>query len=75
VVSLADPYGRIVEFLDRSNYLFLQLIPQLYSRAEMSGQHHAPAALSQGKQPQAPIGQEVGWAPEPVWTIWRSENS
>jgi hypothetical protein len=22
-----------------------------------------------------PIAQEVGWTPEPVWTIWRRENS
>jgi hypothetical protein len=20
-----------------------------------------------------PIGEEIGWAPEPVWTIWRIE--
>jgi hypothetical protein len=30
----------------------------------VSGQHHAPAALL----PPVPIGQEAGWAPEPVWT-------
>jgi hypothetical protein len=27
-----------------------------------------------GKSPPVPIGQEVGWTPEPVWTTWRSEN-
>jgi hypothetical protein len=21
-----------------------------------------------------PIGQEAGWVPEPVWTLWRTEN-
>jgi hypothetical protein len=31
---------------------------------EMSGQRQAPAALL----PPVPIGQEAGWAPEPVWT-------
>jgi hypothetical protein len=32
----------------------------------VSGQRHAPAALyPRGKDP---IGQEAGWAPEPVWT-------
>jgi hypothetical protein len=30
------------------------------------GQLHAPTAL--------PIGQDVGWTPDPVWTIWRSEK-
>jgi hypothetical protein len=35
----------------------------------VSGQRHAPAALlPPGKVPQVPIGQEAGWAPEPVWT-------
>jgi hypothetical protein len=42
---------------------------------EVSGQLHAPAALPQGKEPSVPIGQEVGWAPEPVLTTWRKENS
>jgi hypothetical protein len=36
---------------------------------------HAPAALPPGKEPPVPIGQEVGWTSEPVWMIWRSENS
>jgi hypothetical protein len=32
VVRLTDPYGRILEFLDRSRYFFFQVAPQLYSR-------------------------------------------
>jgi hypothetical protein len=32
VVSLTDPYGRILGFLDRSRYFFFQVAPQLYSR-------------------------------------------
>jgi hypothetical protein len=32
----------------------------------VSGQHHAPAAFTPGKDP-VPIVQEAGWAPEPVW--------
>jgi hypothetical protein len=39
------------------------------------GQLHAPATLPPGKEPLVPIGQEAGWAPEPVWTTWRRENS
>jgi CBS-domain-containing membrane protein len=30
VVSVTDPYGRIIGFLDRSRYLFFQVAPQLY---------------------------------------------
>jgi hypothetical protein len=42
---------------------------------EVSGQLHAPAAFHPWKDPQVPIGQEVGWTSEPVWTIWRRKNS
>jgi hypothetical protein len=41
----------------------------------MSGQLHAPAALPPGKEPTVPTGQEVGWAPEPILTTWRRENT
>ena len=37
---------------------------------EMTGQHHTPAALQQGKTP-VTIKQEAGWAPEPVSTFRR----
>jgi hypothetical protein len=33
VVSVTDPYGRILGFLDRSCYTFFQVTPHLYSRA------------------------------------------
>jgi hypothetical protein len=32
VVSLTNPHGRILGFLDRSRYYFFQVAPQLYSR-------------------------------------------
>jgi hypothetical protein len=32
VVSVTNPYGRILGFLDRSRYYFFQVAPQLYSR-------------------------------------------
>jgi hypothetical protein len=42
----------------------------------VSGQHHAPATfLSPVKEPPVPIGQEAGWAPEPVWTQRLEEKS
>jgi hypothetical protein len=31
---MADPYGRILGFLDRSRYFFFQVAPQLYCEAE-----------------------------------------
>jgi hypothetical protein len=31
-VSVTDPYGRILGFLDQSRYFFFQVAPQLYSR-------------------------------------------
>jgi hypothetical protein len=35
----------------------------------VSGQNHASAALlPPEKGPPIPIGQEAGWAPEPIWT-------
>jgi hypothetical protein len=37
----------------------------------VSGQCHAPA----GKGRLVPIGQEAGWAPEPVWTQRLEEKS
>jgi hypothetical protein len=32
VVSVTDPYGRVLGFLDRSRYFFFLVAPQLYSR-------------------------------------------
>jgi hypothetical protein len=32
VVSVTDPYGCILGFLDRSRYIFFEIAPQLYSR-------------------------------------------
>jgi hypothetical protein len=32
VGSVTDPYGRILDFLDRSRYYFFQVCPQLYWR-------------------------------------------
>jgi hypothetical protein len=37
---------------------------------EVSEKLHAPAALSPGKEFLVSIGQEAGWAPEPVWKLW-----
>jgi hypothetical protein len=33
---------------------------------------HAPAALTPGKETPVPIGEEVGWTPDPVWTTERN---
>jgi len=37
---------------------------------EVSGQFHAPAAVTAEKEPQVvPNGQEAEWVPEPVWNF------
>jgi hypothetical protein len=35
VVSVTNPYGRNLAFLDRSRYFFFQVAPQLYSRGRV----------------------------------------
>jgi hypothetical protein len=42
---------------------------------EVSGQLHALATMTPGKEPPVPIGYEAGSAPEPVWTLWGKEKS
>jgi hypothetical protein len=41
---------------------------------EVSGQLHATAALTPGKEPLLPVGYEVEWVPEPIWTRCRREK-
>jgi hypothetical protein len=41
----------------------------------VSGQLHDVAALHQGNSLLEPIVQETVWAPEPVWALWKRENS
>jgi hypothetical protein len=41
---------------------------------EVSGQLHALAILPPGKEPLVPIGQEAGWAPDPVWMWYQREK-
>jgi hypothetical protein len=47
----------------------------LGTRWRFCGQLHTPAASALVKQRLVPIGYEAGWAPEPVWTLWRREKS
>jgi hypothetical protein len=35
VVSVTDPHGRILGFINRSRYIFFQVVPQLYSRGSV----------------------------------------
>jgi hypothetical protein len=42
---------------------------------QVSGQLQAPAALPPQKVRLVPIEQEDGWVPEPIWTLWRGEES
>jgi len=41
---------------------------------EVSGQPHAPGALSPGKEPPVPVREEVGWARVPICTKERREK-
>jgi hypothetical protein len=38
---------------------------------EVNNKVQPPADVTPEKEPPIPIGQEAGWAPEPVWTLWR----
>jgi len=40
---------------------------------EVNSQVHVPTALPTGKQHQAPIRQEAGWAVEQVWTFGKKK--
>jgi hypothetical protein len=40
----------------------------------VTGQLHPPATLPPGKELPVPIGQEVRWSPDPVWTLWSIEK-
>jgi hypothetical protein len=42
---------------------------------EVTGQLHAPGALSAGEETQVFIVLEAEWAPEPVWTLWRETEN
>jgi hypothetical protein len=42
---------------------------------ELSGQLHAPAALSLVRKFPLLSGQDAGWAPEAVWVSWKREKS
>jgi hypothetical protein len=41
---------------------------------EVSGQLHAPSALPSEKDLPLFIEQEAGWAPKPVWKLWRRDK-
>jgi hypothetical protein len=40
----------------------------------VSGQPQASATLPPGRKSAVRIGQEAGWAPQPVWKTWRRES-
>lgn len=44
-------------------------------RMEVSGQIQALSTSAAGKDPLVSVKHEVGWATDPVWTFWRTENS
>lgn len=42
---------------------------------QVSGQIQELSTSTAGKEPLVSVKHEVGWAPDPVWTFWRTENS
>jgi hypothetical protein len=43
---------------------------------KVCGWLHAPFDLSPpGKELSVPIGEQAGWVPEPVWTLWNTVKS
>jgi len=48
--------------------------PRIRHLMEVSGQLHTSAALTPGREPLVPIGEEAGWAAETVWTRWWREK-
>jgi hypothetical protein len=42
---------------------------------EVSGQLNMPAALTLGIGLPVPIGKEAGCSSEPIWALWRREES
>jgi hypothetical protein len=40
----------------------------------VSCQLHSPTALSPEKESPIPIRWDAGWAPDPVWTLWKREK-
>jgi hypothetical protein len=41
----------------------------------VNGQLYVPADLAPWKETTLHTGEKAGWAPEPVWTLWRREKS
>jgi hypothetical protein len=50
----------------RESWDTVPLITNLGPKWRLSGQLHAPAALSSRKEPPLPTDYEAGWGPEPV---------
>jgi len=46
-----------------------------FSISAIVGQLHTPPAFSPGKLLPVATEYEAGWAPEPVWAVWRREKS
>jgi hypothetical protein len=40
-----------------------------------NGQPQTPDTLPPGKEPPVPIKHKAKWAPEPVWMLWRKDES
>jgi hypothetical protein len=48
---------------------------QLLEGSALFHTHHQTDSYIQGKEPQVPTAEEAWWIPEPVWTLWSTEES
>jgi hypothetical protein len=45
MISVTDPYGRILGFLDLSRYIFFQVVPDHYFSENLVGSGNEPGPL------------------------------
>jgi hypothetical protein len=51
MVSVTDPYGHILDFLNRSRYFFFQVDSQLYSRGMFQNHYFSENLVAPGIEP------------------------
>jgi hypothetical protein len=69
--------NRVLPFLNRKKiemYKYIHL-PIILYRCETWSRSSRPGSFTPGKEPPVRIGQEAGWAPEPVWMTCSGEKS
>jgi hypothetical protein len=76
VVSVTNPYGRNLEFLDRSRYCFFEVAPQLYSGGRVDPVHklyHSTLFSAEAKHTRSftPVPRASSLSAETHLPFWR----